>query len=392
MRVVIASNFYPPFVAGGAELLAAHLARWLASEGHAVTVISTCDEETGRSEKFEDGVSVIRYFPQNLWWNFDRFKANDRRSKRARLVWNVRDMWNIKSGREFGKILDNVRPDVVHTHNIKGMSPSIWRETRRRHIRLIHTTHDYSLICQGGTMTGCVRRCLGCVAHGRWHSGLSRLVDRVCSPSRFVKDRLGQFGVTDIRVVRNGVPGVPTLRPERSGSPLRLLFIGQLRHEKGAHLLPDIARSLDRDAHIDIAGTGPLMANLKEAAINDPRLVLHGFLGDAAKRELLDRADALLFPSVWSENAPLVISEAFMRGLPVIGSNFGAIPEFIEHDHNGLLCAVGDASAFAAAAKRLVGEAGLHTRLAINATRTAADYSVSAMGRRYLELYAGART
>jgi hypothetical protein len=102
--ILIISNFYPPNVVGGAEIVAANLACWLAMSGRRVTVVSTCDRAIGRSDTIESGVRVIRYFPPNLWWNFDCFKPGDRRTAFGRLAWNVRDAWNRQSARLFGNL------------------------------------------------------------------------------------------------------------------------------------------------------------------------------------------------------------------------------------------------------------------------------------------------
>ena len=58
---------------------------------------------------------------------------------------------------------------------------------------------------------------------------------------------------------------------------------------------------------------------------------------------LMRDASVLVFPSIWYECAPMTIVEALACGLPVIASNLGSIPEFVQHGHNGLLFETGDA-------------------------------------------------
>src|SRR5262249_6317810 len=52
--------------------------------------------------------------------------------------------------------------------------------------------------------------------------------------------------------------------------------------------------------------------------------------------------DALVVPSIWPENSPLVIHEAFLAGVPVIAARIGGIPELVTHGKNGLLFNPGD--------------------------------------------------
>lgn len=91
MRVLQVTNLYPPYVAGGAELVVAGLAQGLAAAGDEVSVVSTCGPDQPQQETARNGVRVIRFFPKNLWWNFERFNPGDRRSVAARLLWNARD-------------------------------------------------------------------------------------------------------------------------------------------------------------------------------------------------------------------------------------------------------------------------------------------------------------
>ncbi len=80
-RILLVSNFYPPYVAGGAELVAANLAGWLAQLADVeVTVVTTCGPGTNEQPELINGVHVVRYFPPNLWWNFERFQSADSRS------------------------------------------------------------------------------------------------------------------------------------------------------------------------------------------------------------------------------------------------------------------------------------------------------------------------
>ena len=395
LRVVLVSNFYPPHVVGGAEIVAAQLARELAATGVDVTVVTTCEPRDGIREEVQDGVHVVRFFPRNLWWNYRRFQAGDVRSLPAKLVWNLRDAWNRDAARKFGAVLDAIAPDLVHTHNLKGFSPSVWAAARRRSLPVVHTMHDYYLLCRRGTMlhadgTPCAQRCLGCQAYRAWYKPKAATLDLLCSPSRHLLDmhlaagvsgRFGQY------VVRNGLTRPPRGELPREGDKTRLLFLGQLGREKGIHVLLAAMQKVRRAVEVHIAGRGPMGEAVRQAAASDPRLVFHGFLAGEDKQRMLDGCDAVLFPSTWAENAPLAITEAFLSGRPVIGSRYGAIPEFISHGDNGLLFEMGDPTALAAAIDRLSAEPSLRAALRAGAEEAAVGFTVEAMTAAYRGLY-----
>ena len=395
LRVVLVSNFYPPHVVGGAEIIAAQLARELAATGVDVTVVTTCGPRDGIAEEVQDGVHVVRFFPRNLWWNYARFQAGDVRSLPAKLLWNLRDAWNHDAARKFGAVLDDVAPDVVHTHNLKGLSPAVWAEAKRRDLPVVHTMHDYYLLCGRGTMlngdgTPCAQRCLGCRAYRSWYKPKVALVDLLCSPSRHLLDMHLAAGVTGRwgqYVVRNGLTRPPRCEIPRSEGTTRLLFLGQLRREKGVHVLLDAIRKVRRGVEVHIAGRGPMTDEVRQAAAGDSRLVFRGFLSGEEKQRALTECDAVVFPSTWAENAPLAIAEAFLNGRPVIGSRYGAIPEFINHGSNGLLFDMGNPTALAAAIDRLSADAALRAALSAGAEESAGSFTAQAMTAAYRGLY-----
>lgn len=400
LRVVIVSNFYPPYVVGGAELVAAHLARELATTGVDVTVVTTCGPQEGMREEVQDGVHVVRFFPRNLWWNYARFQSGDARSVSAKLVWNLRDAWNRDAARKFGAVLDQLAPDLVHTHNLKGLSPSIWAEARRRGLPVVHTMHDYYLLCGRGSMlhrdgTPCRQKCLGCLVYRQWYKPKAAAIDLLCSPSRHLLDvhvRAGVTGRLGHQVVRNGLPRPPAdaaapLVTGDEAEPLRLLFLGQLRREKGVHVLLEAMRKVRRPVRVHIGGRGAMTEAVRQAAAQDPRLVFNGFLAGDEKQRALSDCDGVLFPSTWAENAPLAISEAFLNGKPVIASRYGAIPEFVSHGGNGLLFDMGNATALAAAIDRFASDPALRASLSVGAAESASAFTAQAMTAAYRGLY-----
>jgi glycosyltransferase involved in cell wall biosynthesis len=363
MHVMVANNIYPPIVAGGAELIVSYLCEGLARRGHRVTVVSTCapDMEPYPVE-IRNGVEVMRFFPPNFYWSFTR----NRDPGVKKWLWHARDAWNRQAGLRLRAILSAARPSVLHSHLIDGMSASIWGYARRAGVRVIHTAHDYHLLCPRAFMLTsdwnlCHQPSLPCRVYRNWHIGTTRHVDLFVSPSRFLLDMHERAGlrVAKRAVVPNGIPLPAALDDVRQARPAdshtRFLLLSRLTVEKGVLVLLDAVAQLSPDLGIEIliAGKGPLEDRVRAAAAADPRITYLGYLSGKAKIEALSRAGYLLLPSLWYENAPVAIVEAAAYGLGLLASRIGAIPEFIEENRTGLLFPPGDPSALAEAMTRV---------------------------------------
>src|SRR5579859_5459176 len=210
MNILVVNNIYPPIMAGGAELVVAWLSEGLVARGHRVTVVSTCGPEM---EPFpvetRNGVTVVRFFPRNVYWNF----ARDGQPPYRRLLWHLRDAWNRDAGRRFRAVLWDAPPDIVHTHLIDGFSAAVWRRARQAGVPVVHTAHDYHLLCPRAFLLDrnwriCRDPGLGCRLYRAWHLRTAAELDLFVSPSRFLLDRHRAAGYQPARsaVIRNGIP------------------------------------------------------------------------------------------------------------------------------------------------------------------------------------------
>ena len=133
---------------------------------------------------------------------------------------------------------------------------------------------------------------------------------------------------------------------------LRIGFVGTLFWHKGVHVLLDAVRALP-EGRFEVKLFGdtnvfpPYVATLKKAAEGLPVEFMGGF-DETRTRDVYASIDVLVVPSIWPENSPLVIHEAFMAGVPVIGSRQGGIPELVTHGESGLLFDSGSSSELAA--------------------------------------------
>src|SRR5439155_3810422 len=108
------------------------------------------------------------------------------------------------------------------------------------------------------------------------------------------------------------------------------------------------------------------VATLRRAAAGVP-VTFHGGFDRANVAEVYDALDVLVVPSLWPENSPLVIHEAFMHGVTVVGSRTGGIPGLVVDGVNGLLADAFSSESLRRALQRLISDPGLRARLAADA-------------------------
>jgi GT2 family glycosyltransferase/glycosyltransferase involved in cell wall biosynthesis len=194
------------------------------------------------------------------------------------------------------------------------------------------------------------------------------------APSRTLRERFVDFGIPAERLIpqRLGIDLAPFrgLVPAARQGPLRLGFVGSLMVSKGADVLlaafaqlPAASATLRvLGGHADYHGDASYRARL-EPLLRLPGVVWDGPVPHAAVPAALAELDVLVVPSVWLENSPLTVREAFAAGVPVVASDLGGLAEAVRHDVDGLLFAPGDVTALAACLRRLADERGLLTRL-----------------------------
>ena len=398
MHILVANNIYPPIMAGGAERIVAWLCEGLVRRGHRVTVVSTCGPAMEPYPvETRNGVEVIRFFPPNVYWSFER----PMQPGVKKWVWHAKDAWNMAAARRFQQILDTARPDVMHSHLIDGFSAAIWARAKSEGVPVLHTAHDYHLLCPRAFMLTadwklCTTPRLHCRLYRDWHLRTTRHVDLFASPSRFLLDMHRRAGLRAGReaVVHNGIPlpadGAEIRARRASEATRRFLMLTRLTEEKGIRTLLDAMKRIPDEVplEVSIAGKGPLEEQVREAAEADPRLRYLGFLDGRAKAEALARAGHLLLPSLWYENAPVTIVEAAAYGLGCVGSAIGGIPEFIEPGRTGFLFPPGDADALAGIMVRLAKSPEILPDLAERSQALAERFSLHRMIDAYEAHYA----
>ncbi len=244
-------------------------------------------------------------------------------------------------------MIDEVKPDVIMTHNLRGMGMGVARAVRQSGIRWMHTLHDIQLLVPSGRYwfdrTPLWQRPMVTTPYRWWVRWLMGSPNVVVGPTRYIVDahrRAGLFQTSTTQVIHNPVTDVPGQRRSFIGvhDPLRLAFVGQLTVHKGVHVLLEALGKIEGRVQVDLYGDGSQGAELMARANLLPQTISVRLRGKVPHAQLLNKlvgCDALMFPSTVVENCPGAVLEAVALGLPVIASAVGGVPELI--DPSGLV-------------------------------------------------------
>jgi glycosyltransferase involved in cell wall biosynthesis len=392
MKICLISPLYDPWLVGGAERYITHLGNKLAKE-HDITVVTTIGNRARNLDERGSNPEITEINPRNICSLHQLITAPSVPTFK-KIVWHLLDIWNPFVYVHIKEILRREQPDIVHTNGLKGFSVSLFSAIKHSSIPHIHTLHDYELISRWSTLFR------GGAPISRFNHTdkmyisymrtLSSNVDAVMSPSKFVMDRHLEHGFFK----RGSKYIVPIGNEVRSNKPAKtftyeLLFIGQLEEHKGVQVAIEAFKKLEiSDARFHIIGEGSYMSRLKELAKEDNRIKIYGYIKEQSYvNDLIDRCSYFIFPSIWYESFGLVINEVMARGLPVIASKIGGIPELIQNGYNGFLVQPNNVTALRSILEILMKEKSLITKLSCNAIESSKRYPFTTQVEKIMEVY-----
>ena len=232
----------------------------------------------------------------------------------------------------------------------------------------------------------------------------------VSSPSRFVLRAVEEQYQTKLRtsaVIPNAVEAVAesSLWNPKTADPDHVLFVGRFDRIKGADVcLRAFAKVLEQRPQARLTFVGPdqgivggesgrlryaeewLRSELASTLLRS-RISLRGRLCRNEITSLRREAAVTIVPSRF-ENFPNTVLECMAQGCPLVASRVGGIPEIIEHERNGLLCAKEDVDDLAAKILYVLNNRSLAANLGSNALQDSlVHFSPPAVARQTLEFY-----
>lgn len=316
MRLLLVSSHGADATYGGAERYVRDLAVGLRARGHETTVLSAFPPR-------EDAAVPTRVLHRTDW-----------REDRVRRLRNHAGDVISAPGRRLGSILAEVRPEIVHTSNLPGIGSGIWEAARRDGVPVVHTVHDYHLLCPRTTLTrrdgsACEPSPALCGVRTRRLARWAGAVGRLIAGSQHLLDTVGGlFPGADQRVIRLPLVPVSAEPPPPPGSPPATLgYIGGLTAVKGIELLLAASPALaERGIELRMAGDGPLRDVVQASGVR-----YLGRVAGAAKADFLASCDVGVVPSCWDEPSgpPYVVCEWLASGRPVFVTRRGGLAETV---------------------------------------------------------------
>ncbi|MBT2498524.1 glycosyltransferase [Agromyces sp. ISL-38] len=321
------ADTFAPDVNGAAKF-AERLAAGLVERGHDVHVMApAASRKHGTWKEVHEGQELTAH-RLNSW----RWYPHD--WLRFALPWRIRQ--------NSARVIDDVKPDVVHfqSHIIVGRGLSL--EAEKRGIRIVGTNHfmpenmlEFTLLPAGwqewavGLAWKAARRTFG-------------RAEAVTTPTRraaqFLERHTGLSGVHAISCGIDAHKYEPSWEPR---SENRILFVGRVTGEKQIDVLLRAFALLpaELDAKLEIVGGGDQKRNLEHMAVElgvADQVTFTGYVADDALRGAYHRASVLAMPSI-AELQSIVTMEAMASALPIVAANAMALPHLVHDGENGYL-------------------------------------------------------
>jgi glycosyltransferase involved in cell wall biosynthesis len=284
------------------------------------------------------------------------------------------------------KTLRDIRPDIVHIHNLFPLiSPAILPECRKARIPIVMTVHNYRLVCPSGLHLANGKVCEKCSGGREWwcvlrncernsfrslgyalrnyFARITRLflrnVTMYACLTEFQKRRLIVAGFPETRIAV--VPNMCSLKAKDFPSEgSYVAFVGRLSPEKGVEVFLKSAKMLE-SIRFSVAGKRRDGYDIGRDAPSNVQLF--GFLQGDALDTFRRQMRLLVMPSLWFETFGLILAEAGLYGKPVVASRLGAMAEIVEDGKTGLLFEPGNAEDLARKIKTLWDDPGLCRRM-----------------------------
>jgi glycosyltransferase involved in cell wall biosynthesis len=399
MQIALVLHDYLPDHLGGSELHAHQLAQEWQRRGHQVQVWCT-ERDTNLPEgllrqRVFEGVPVFEVIHQREY-----------RQLRESFAPTIQP-------KLFKQLLAEQRPDLVHFHHLAHWGAECVSLARGFGAAVVATMHDYFPLCQSATLlrpnrticsewnTGACHACMGhlptpVVPEESGHPDEALLyrmrmtqaarqrranfdchlaqAHELVSPSKFLRSLYLSAGLgraEHFSVLGTGYPGPASEpRPVRSDRPLRVGYAGGIYPSKGVHVLVEACARLEPGlVELEVHGALDWFKDYVEE--------LRGLAGSAAVRfmgpyepkgvdRILQRFDVQVVPSIWYENMPITIWEAFRNAVPLLVSDHGGMAEAVPEGRGGGQFKVGSVRDLARRLKELSLDRSTLTRWAMN--------------------------
>ena len=354
MRILLVNKFY--YLAGGVERYVLGWERILRKNGHEVIIFSMKDQRNDESR-------YSKYFVDNANFSingsiFDKLKTG------------INSIYSREARRKLEQLIRDTRPDIAHIHAFcYQLTPSILLPLKEANIPVVMTSHEFKPICpnqrlfnlyKGETCEDCAgekfyyaisNRCiknslfvslLGSIEAyvSKFLDIYNNYIDIIITPSLFMRNK---FLVSRVKKEKRIVHipnfiNIEEYTPNQKYNGTEFSYCGRIDGNKGIETLIRACKQVN-NGRLLIIGEGEWKDKIQDL-IGSEKIQSVDILGYKKGNELfeiINRCQFTILPSECYENGSFAILESMALGRPVIGSNIGGIPEFINDGVDGLL-------------------------------------------------------
>jgi glycosyltransferase involved in cell wall biosynthesis len=372
MKILKAIHGYPMRYNAGSEVYSQTLCLGLVERGHRVDVFTREEDSFApdfnlRMEQDQDDKRITVHLVNNPRMK-DRYKVEE-------------------IDKKFAELLDKIKPDIVHFGHLNHLSTGLIEIAKEKNFPIVFTLHDYWLMCPRGQFMQffpedtsdiwaccqnqenekCAKLCYAryftgegehlkydfeywtnWIKHRMEHAKrITKMVDIFIAPAKYLYNRFNKdFGIPENKLVYLDY-GFDLSRFSQRNRECENSFvfgyIGTHIPAKGIHILIQAFGKLKSDAKLRIWGRprGQDTEALKNMSLVYGNKIewIPEYKNQDIVKDVFNRCDAIVVPSIWAENSPLVIHEAQQVRIPVITAKAGGMAEYVHHEENGLLFA-----------------------------------------------------
>ncbi len=336
MKILIGADTFLPDINGSA-MFSARLAAGLVERGHDVHVVApAASRKHGTWTEEAEGQTITahrlyswRWYP-HPWLRFA-------------IPWRIEQ--------NCARILDEVKPDVVHFQSHIVVGRGLSKGAVERGIRLVGTNHFMPENMLEHTKLP--KFIHNFAIRQAWAAARRSFIraESVTSPTRKAADFLeANTGISPVLAISCGINAsdyTPDFTPRTEN---RILFVGRITGEKHLDILVKAFATLQVDAHLELVGGGDEVEHLKQLAgrlgVKD-RVTITGYVSTEYLRAALTRATVFAMPSI-AELQSIATMEAMASGLPIVAANAMALPHLVHDGENGYLFEPDDVDELAA--------------------------------------------
>jgi glycosyltransferase involved in cell wall biosynthesis len=340
MRVLKVIHGFPPDYMAGSEVYSYHLVKELINQNVETFVFTRVENE------FDNNYKIYNEQYENI---------NIQRVNKPKKDYLYEDKFYDKNiDKIFENYLLEIKPDIVHIGHLSHLSTNIIKIIKKYNIPIVYTIHDFWLYCVKGQMINqnneickkpSIENCLVCSNYLVQYRQVEEtfkhmrevisLIDIFISPSHTLRDFFIKQGV-DKDKIKYLKYGFNTQKIEfnkkifTKTSKIKFGFMGRVIPTKGIKVLVEAFKELPEET-LSIYGN----IGVQKRFLETKNIIFKGQYNNNNINEVLKNIDVLIVPSIWYENAPLVIQEAFLAGIIVITSDIGGMAELVKDKVNG---------------------------------------------------------